>query len=558
MERSSPLAALQPQSLPFGHWGGRLEAPPSNPQFGGNMGFGLSNFNFKDLSMARPRPDYFNLKPVRGSSPTSCLTADLSQNFHIDQSPQLPTPRRSLFTSNLFGTLSGREEITTPPIPPSSPCPANDSMDISPLPHKMPYQSSLPSTQITVQSPTPEPTPSSESMLSSPCMVPESPLEAMKAPAAMERRRPTMLRPSFPRTKGYSTNAVSMKSAGLDPPFKFGNGTSSATTSLISLEECFVESPQQALFSPPPTASMGPPRPKTAFPNTSHLARSLGSPFAGPVRKQSAPTQRPRKQFRRSLSMFEHPGEVMKQQKEEQRTQCDLPSIMDLDDKPQLQLPHFFNDDEAIPRISKQTMVEVLDGKYKECYDQSLVIDCRFEYEYNGGHIDGAVNFNDKDELATKLFQDPSSQKTILIFHCEYSAHRAPIAAKFIRHEDRATNAHQYPKLTYPEAYILDGGYSAFFKEHRVRCFPQNYVEMNDKEYENACERGLGRIKQQRSKLGRAQTFAFGQRCQPKPIEDSPTASSQRCHDTMMGMDLSMNHPIDSKLRLHSRRMASY
>lgn len=62
-----------------------MEAPPANPQYGGNMGFGLNNFNFKDLSMRRPRTDYFNLKPVRGSSPTSCLTADLSQNFHIDQ-----------------------------------------------------------------------------------------------------------------------------------------------------------------------------------------------------------------------------------------------------------------------------------------------------------------------------------------------------------------------------------------------------------------------------------------------------------------------------------------
>lgn len=49
------------------------------------MGFGLNNFNFKDLSMRRSRTDYFNLKPVRGSSPTSCLTVDLSQNFHIDQ-----------------------------------------------------------------------------------------------------------------------------------------------------------------------------------------------------------------------------------------------------------------------------------------------------------------------------------------------------------------------------------------------------------------------------------------------------------------------------------------
>ena len=30
------------------------------------------------------KPDYFALKPVRGSSPTASLAADLSQNFHID------------------------------------------------------------------------------------------------------------------------------------------------------------------------------------------------------------------------------------------------------------------------------------------------------------------------------------------------------------------------------------------------------------------------------------------------------------------------------------------
>lgn len=29
--------------------------------------------------------DYFNMKPVRGTSPTASLAADLSQNFHIDQ-----------------------------------------------------------------------------------------------------------------------------------------------------------------------------------------------------------------------------------------------------------------------------------------------------------------------------------------------------------------------------------------------------------------------------------------------------------------------------------------
>ena len=78
--------------------------------------------------MAKAPTDYFSLKPLRGSSPTASLAADLSQNFHIDQryyslciitvkcttndfSPQLPTPRRSLFSSNLFGTLNGRGEL---------------------------------------------------------------------------------------------------------------------------------------------------------------------------------------------------------------------------------------------------------------------------------------------------------------------------------------------------------------------------------------------------------------------------------------------------------------
>ncbi|MCJ1413777.1 cell division cycle 25 [Xylographa parallela] len=557
MERSSPLAAMQPQSLPFGHWGFRIDGPTSNAPFGGGIGCGASNFNFKDLSMNKPRPDYFSLKPIRGSSPTACLAADLSQNFHIDQSPQMPTPRRSLFTSNLLGTLHTRDSVTTPPCESSSPCPQGESMDVSPLPHKQPF---LASAQITVQSPTPKPTPVTENTLSSPFTILESPLNAVKPPVVIERtRRSTMLRPSLIRTKGYTTNCISMKSIASDnliPPFMFGNGSTTATASLLSLEECFVESPQQAVFPPPSTLTMGPPRPKTAFPVVGCAPRNNGSPQPNFIRKSTAPMQRPRKQFRRSLSMFEHPADVMKKQQDiEHRTECSMTSAMDLDDTPLLQLPHFFLGDETIPRVSRETMIEVLNGKYNQCYEQSTVIDCRFEYEYTGGHIDGAINFNNKEELAGKLFACSTPQKTLLIFHCEYSAHRAPIAARFIRHEDRATNAHQYPKLTYPEIYILDGGYSAFFKEHRVRCSPQNYVEMNAKEYANACERGLGRIKLQRGKLSRAQTFAFGQH--PQSLNDSPTAANRSCDDLMMGMDVSMNLPIDPK-HVHTRRMASY
>jgi M-phase inducer tyrosine phosphatase len=129
MEASSPLAAMQAPS--FMHGWGRSDLYTSHPHahMSGAPAFGPGAFNFRDLSMKRSRPDYFSMRPVRGSSPTASLAADLSQNFHIDMryvwncpmsasvtndfnSPQLPTPRRSLFTSNLFGTIDGRGKYT--------------------------------------------------------------------------------------------------------------------------------------------------------------------------------------------------------------------------------------------------------------------------------------------------------------------------------------------------------------------------------------------------------------------------------------------------------------
>lgn len=127
--------------------------------------------------------------------------------------------------------------------------------------------------------------------------------------------------------------------------------------------------------------------------------------------------------------------------------------------------------------------------------------------------------------------------------------------AKHLRQKDRACNSHQYPKLTYPEVYILDGGYSSFFRDHKFRCYPQNYVEMDDKAHANACERGLGRIKQQRAKLSRAQTFAFGQHGQQ--IDDSPTASGRQSSCLLSGMDIAVDDGSISR-RILSRRMVSF
>jgi M-phase inducer tyrosine phosphatase len=365
-----------------------------------------------------------------------------------------------------------------------------------------------------------------------------------------------MLRPPLCRTKGYTTTAISTKSAlsfhSPSQPFMFGSGVGSMTTTM-TLDECFSESPRQTLMPNPLVSAMGPPRPKSASQKSTAFAHPTGSPIAGHTRNPSAPFQKRRKAIRRSLSMVDKPADIFCQQPQAESADRGLNSIMDVDESPRPNLPHFMHENDPIPRISKETMVDVLDGRYSQHYDDSMIVDCRFEYEYKGGHIDGAVNFNDKEELAQNLFQQSRSPRTLLILHCEYSEFRAPMAASYIRCQDRNANTHQYPKLTYPEVYILSGGYSSFFNDHKERCYPQNYVEMKDKQHYNACEKGLGRLKQPRNKLSRAQTFAFGQR----ELEESPTASGRQCSDLVISMDVSFESPLDATKRGNARRQVS-
>lgn len=69
----------------------------------------------------------------------------------------------------------------------------------------------------------------------------------------------------------------------------------------------------------------------------------------------------------------------------------------------------------------------MLEGKYKDEYDVLHIIDCRFPYEFEGGHIKSAVNINTTDELDKLLLQPATTDKRVLlIFHCEFSSKRAP------------------------------------------------------------------------------------------------------------------------------------
>ncbi|ORY04157.1 Rhodanese-like protein, partial [Basidiobolus meristosporus CBS 931.73] len=142
--------------------------------------------------------------------------------------------------------------------------------------------------------------------------------------------------------------------------------------------------------------------------------------------------------------------------------------------------------------LCKPKLDNLLTGKYVDLYDKVIIIDCRFSYEYDGGHIQGAVNLNTKSELENYFFGSSlTSDRTVVVFHCEYSAQRGPRMALYLRSRDREVNLANYPNLTFPELYVLDGGYRNFYNMHKTFCEPQDYVAMNDDQFNAECKKRM-------------------------------------------------------------------
>ncbi|KAM5191815.1 M-phase inducer phosphatase 2 [Mantella aurantiaca] len=136
--------------------------------------------------------------------------------------------------------------------------------------------------------------------------------------------------------------------------------------------------------------------------------------------------------------------------------------------------------------ITPEMMGDVMCGKYKDRIEQCVIVDCRYPYEYEGGHIMGAVNLpleEDVEEFLLKCPILPSSQdkRVIIIFHCEFSSERGPRMCRYVRKQDR--NSNEYPKLHYPELYVLKGGYKEFFPSYQMHCEPQSYRPMDHKDF---------------------------------------------------------------------------
>uniref|UniRef100_A0A8C5U5X8 M-phase inducer phosphatase n=1 Tax=Malurus cyaneus samueli TaxID=2593467 RepID=A0A8C5U5X8_9PASS len=141
--------------------------------------------------------------------------------------------------------------------------------------------------------------------------------------------------------------------------------------------------------------------------------------------------------------------------------------------------------------IDSEMIVSVLTGKFESFIKECVIIDCRYPYEYEGGHIKGAINLHMEEEVENFLLKKPiqpsENKRVIVVFHCEFSSERGPRMCRFVREQDRLSN--EYPNLHYPELYVLKGGYKDFFSRCQSFCEPQSYRPMHHKDFREDLKR---------------------------------------------------------------------
>ncbi|GMM53318.1 putative tyrosine protein phosphatase [Starmerella bacillaris] len=217
------------------------------------------------------------------------------------------------------------------------------------------------------------------------------------------------------------------------------------------------------------------------------------SPLAVSRSKNLSSTRFPAK-ARRTQSLFATPEQLL-QDPITNRPPVECLSVLE---HPNCPLPTFSIRQDPFRRITASTLCRAIDGEFQSLFTDIIIIDCRFEYEYEGGHIEGAMNVNSKQQLEDLLFKQREcsfSMKSLLVFHCEHSAYRSPMLANHLRHCDRDLNASNYPNLFYPNVVVLEGGYSKFYVNSSSRCVPQNYIGMNHQEHQLTCEKELSKFR---------------------------------------------------------------
>lgn len=141
-------------------------------------------------------------------------------------------------------------------------------------------------------------------------------------------------------------------------------------------------------------------------------------------------------------------------------------------------------------------MKRVVDGEFKDRMPSGYrIIDCRFAFEYDGGHIKGAENVYDPRLLERLFLENPEltgDRAPVLFFHCEFSQNRGPKMMRHLRNIDRDLNVERYPALFYPHIFLVEKGYKSVYHTVPDVCVPCMYQTMHDEHY---CEQAKQSVK---------------------------------------------------------------
>lgn len=219
---------------------------------------------------------------------------------------------------------------------------------------------------------------------------------------------------------------------------------------------------------------------------------NLDGSFTGLQNKNTSPstTAAPRPSLRKCMSMND--AEIMSALNRSENN--DEPDLIGDFSKPYV-LPLIPGRHRDLKSISSETVARLLRGEFDDKVANYRIIDCRYPYEYEGGHIRGAKNLYTQEQIIEEFLSQQMTEmqqarneasgnkRNIIIFHCEFSSERGPKLSRFLRNYDRARNTNAYPALDYPEVYLLHNGYKEFFENHIELCEPHAYRPMLEPAY---------------------------------------------------------------------------
>jgi rhodanese-related sulfurtransferase len=122
------------------------------------------------------------------------------------------------------------------------------------------------------------------------------------------------------------------------------------------------------------------------------------------------------------------------------------------------------------PLIAPRTLAQLLTEPGASPFARLRVVDARSATEYAKGHIESAHNAQTAAQLAALLPLAGGPGNVGVVIHCEYTSRRAPALAQEFRGQDRQFHKADDSPLSYPELYLLEGGYCAFYAQHRGLC----------------------------------------------------------------------------------------